>query len=48
MNDNNKKSLPVRIAVTVIYVIGILMTVYLCIKCFLLLVITLDNVFDWL
>ena len=35
MNDNNKKSLPVRIAVTVIYVIGILMTVYLCIKCFL-------------
>ena len=32
---SNKKSLPVRIAVTVIYAIGIMMTAYLCIKCFL-------------
>ena len=34
MNDS-KKSMPVRIAVTVIYVIGILMTAYLGVKCFL-------------
>ena len=34
MNDS-KKSMPVRIALTVIYVIGILMTAYLGVKCFL-------------
>ncbi|MBQ9901247.1 MAG: hypothetical protein IJM51_02510 [Clostridia bacterium] len=34
MNEN-KKTLPVRMAVTVIYVIGILMTAYLGVKCFL-------------
>jgi len=34
MNDS-KKSMPVRIALTVIYVIGILMTAYFGVKCFL-------------
>lgn len=35
MMKNNKKSLFVRIIVTAIYVIGILMTAYLGVKCFL-------------
>ena len=34
MNEN-KKPLPVRMAVTVIYVIGIVITAYLGVKCFL-------------
>lgn len=35
MKDNNKKSLTVRIIVTVVYVIGIAFTAYLGVKCFL-------------